>query len=270
MRIWYSVDSMNSTTAAQTYTVSEQNPEKDWFGTRRVRPSEKTELVLDVFHSVARKYDLMNDLMSGGVHRLWKDRLIRMIRPRDTWSFLDVAGGTGDIAFRLHNATNGHAPITVCDINASMLKVGEARALDRGILHNLDWVEGNAEKLPFPDNSFDVYTIAFGLRNVTHIDAALKEAHRVLKPGGRFFCLEFSHVDNPAVAKAYGMYSEKIIPKLGKMVANDSDSYQYLIESIRKFPRRANLSKRLLAAGFRGARATPLSFGMVCVHEARK
>ncbi len=262
--------SIQGSTSTAAYTLSGENPESGWFGVRRVKPAEKTGLVLDVFHSVARKYDIMNDLMSGGVHRLWKDRLIRMIRPRPEWRFLDVAGGTGDIAFRLHDATGGEAPITVCDINSSMLKVGEARALDRGILHNLDWVEGNAEKLPFPDNHFDVYTIAFGLRNVTHIDRALKEAHRVLKPGGRFFCLEFSHVDNPAINKAYGVYSEKIIPKIGKMVANDAESYQYLIESIRKFPRRAVLARRLKAAGFRAARATALSFGLVCVHEARK
>lgn len=247
-----------------------QNPEKDWFGARRVEPEQKTELVLDVFHSVARKYDIMNDVMSGGVHRLWKDRLIRMIRPREEWAYLDVAGGTGDIAFRIHNATRGKAPITVCDINASMLKVGEARALDRGILHNLDWVEGNAEKLPFADNSFDVYTIAFGLRNVTHIDNALSEAARVLKPGGRFFCLEFSHVDHPALSKAYAAYSDHIIPRMGKMVANDSDSYQYLVESIRKFPRREALCKRLRAAGFRAAKVEKLSFGLVAVHEARK
>jgi demethylmenaquinone methyltransferase/2-methoxy-6-polyprenyl-1,4-benzoquinol methylase len=252
------------------YALPGENPESQWFGTRRVRPAEKTGLVLDVFHSVARRYDLMNDLMSGGVHRLWKDRLIRMIRPRKEWKYLDVAGGTGDIAFRLHEATEGRAQVTVCDINASMLKVGEARALDRGILHNLEWVEGNAEKLPFPDHSFDVYTIAFGLRNVTRIDAALKEACRVLKPGGRFFCLEFSHVDNPALKAAYGLYSEKVIPRLGKMVANDAGSYQYLIESIRKFPRRAVLAKRLKAAGFRAARVMPLSFGLVAVHEARK
>jgi len=246
------------------------NPEGQWFGTRRVEPGQKTELVLDVFHSVARKYDLMNDLMSGGIHRLWKDRLIRMIRPRDSMKFLDVAGGTGDIAFRLHKATGGRAPITVCDINASMLQVGEARAIDRGILHNLDWVEGNAEKLPFPDNSFDVYTIAFGLRNVARIDNALKEAARVLKPGGRFFCLEFSHIDNPLLARAYDAYSEKVIPRIGKAVANDADSYQYLIESIRKFPRRGILGKRLVAAGFKGAKVTPLSFGVVAVHQAWK
>ncbi|HEY8964702.1 MAG TPA: bifunctional demethylmenaquinone methyltransferase/2-methoxy-6-polyprenyl-1,4-benzoquinol methylase UbiE [Alphaproteobacteria bacterium] len=246
------------------------NAEADWFGDRRVQPEEKTELVLDVFHSVARKYDLMNDLMSAGYHRLWKDRLIRMIQPRPNWRYLDVAGGTGDIAFRLHDATDGHAPITVCDINASMLKVGESRAIDRGILHNLDWVEGNAEKLPFPDNYFDVYTIAFGLRNVTRIDNALREACRVLKPGGRFFCLEFSHVDNPALKTAYRVYSDKVIPKIGKMVANDASSYQYLIESIRKFPRRNVLCQRLKLAGFRGARVEKLSFGLVAVHEARK
>lgn len=261
--------SIRESTATVTDFTGE-NPEKDWFGARRVDPRDKTGMVLDVFHSVARKYDLMNDLMSAGYHRLWKDRLIRMIRPRENWAYLDVAGGTGDIAFRIHEATDGRAPITVCDINASMLKVGEARALDRGIFHNLDWVEGNAEKLPFPDNSFDVYTIAFGLRNVTRIDEALKEAARVLKPGGRFFCLEFSHVDNPALSRAYNAYSERVIPKIGKMVANDADSYQYLIESIRKFPRRENLNKRLRAAGFRGSRATALSFGLVAVHEARK
>jgi demethylmenaquinone methyltransferase / 2-methoxy-6-polyprenyl-1,4-benzoquinol methylase len=246
------------------------NPEREWFGTRRVTATQKTELVLDVFHSVARKYDLMNDLMSGGAHRLWKDRLIRIIRPKQGMKFLDVAGGTGDIAFRIHKATQGRAPITVCDINASMLKVGEARALDRGILHNLDWVEGNAEKLPFADASFDVYTIAFGLRNVAHIDTALKEAYRVLKTGGRFFCLEFSHVDNPLLAKIYDAYSEKVIPKIGKAVAQDADSYQYLIESIRKFPRRNNLGKRLIAAGFKGARVTTLSFGIVAIHMAQK
>jgi len=259
--------------AKQNASIAENdnlNAEADWFGARRVAPEQKTELVLDVFHSVARKYDLMNDLMSGGVHRLWKDRLIRMIRPRKEWTYLDVAGGTGDIAFRLYDATDGKAPITVYDINASMLKVGEARALDRGILHNMDWVEGNAEKLPFPDNSFDVYTIAFGLRNVTRIDNALKEAARVLKPGGRFFCLEFSHVDHPALGRAYAAYSDKIIPRIGKMVAGDAESYQYLIESIRKFPRRNALCQRLKAAGFRGARVDKLSFGLVAVHEARK
>lgn len=246
------------------------NPEGEWFGRRRVNHAEKTDLVLDVFHSVARKYDLMNDLMSAGTHRLWKDRLIRMIRPRAGMKFLDVAGGTGDIAFRLHKACGGKSSVTVCDINASMLKVGEARAIDRGILHNLDWVEGNAETLPFPDNSFDVYTIAFGLRNVARIDTALKEAYRVLKPGGRFFCLEFSHVDNPLLSKVYDAYSDRLIPKIGKAVTGDEDSYQYLVESIRKFPRRGNLAKRLVAAGFKGARVTPLSFGVVAVHMAWK
>lgn len=249
---------------------AEQNPEKDWFGTKQVSPEKKTELVLDVFHSVARKYDIMNDVMSGGVHRLWKDRLIRMIRPKTHMKFLDVAGGTGDIAFRIHAATGGKAPITVCDINASMLAVGEARALDKGILHNLEWVEGNAEKLPFKDNSFDVYTIAFGLRNVTHIDNALAEAVRVLKPGGQFYCLEFSHVDNPLLGRAYAAYSDRVIPKMGGLVANDSESYQYLVESIRKFPRREALCQRMRAAGFSVANAQKLSFGLVAVHEGRK
>lgn len=243
-----------------------QNPEKDWFGTKRVNPQEKTELVLGVFHSVARKYDIMNDVMSGGVHRLWKDRLIRMIRPKKNWAYLDVAGGTGDIAFRIHKATDGQAPITVCDINASMLEVGQDRALDRGLIQNLNWVEGNAEKLPFADNSFDIYTIAFGLRNVTHIDNALAEAARVLKPGGKFYCLEFSHVDNPHLGKLYDVYSDHLIPKMGQLVAGDADSYQYLVESIRAFPRRDELCQRMLAAGFRTAKVESLSFGICAVH----
>jgi demethylmenaquinone methyltransferase/2-methoxy-6-polyprenyl-1,4-benzoquinol methylase len=247
-----------------------KNPESHWFGRKSVSPQEKTRMVLDVFDSVASRYDLMNDLMSGGVHRLWKDRLIRQIRPRPGQEFLDVAGGTGDIAFRLYKETNGQSPITVCDINASMLEVGKSRAIDRGILEGMEWVVGNASSLPFEDNSFDVYTISFGLRNVTHIDDALREAFRVLKPGGRFFCLEFSHVPDPQLAKLYDLYSFSVIPQIGKMVANDRDSYQYLVESIRAFPDQETLAQRLRNAGFASAKYDNLTFGVAAIHEAWK
>lgn len=243
------------------------NPEKEWFGNEKVSPTQKTSKVLGVFDSVASRYDVMNDLMSGGMHRLWKDRLIRMIRPKKGEHILDVAGGTGDIAFRLRNATDLNSPITVCDINQEMLNEGKARAINTGYFENFDWVRGNAESLPLPDNTYDIYTIAFGLRNVTHIDKALKDAVRVLKPGGRFYCLEFSHVNDPFLAKLYNAYSDKVIPKIGEVVAKDRDSYQYLIESIRKFPKPENLQKRMLDAGFTKAKYKRMSLGIVCVHE---
>lgn len=243
------------------------NPEKTWFGETNVSPEEKTEKVLGVFHNVAKKYDIMNDFMSGGLHRLWKDRLIRMIRPRKNLAYLDVAGGTGDIAFRIRKATSKNTSITVSDINESMLAVGRDRATDRGYIEGFEWVTGNAESLPFPDNSFDVYTIAFGLRNVTHIDKALKDAVRLLKPGGRFFCLEFSHVNDPILAKMYDAYSYNVIPKIGSMVADDADSYQYLVESIRKFPKPKALEQRMKDAGFKRTKSTPMTFGVVCIHE---
>ena len=169
-----------------------KNPESTQFGEQTVTPDEKTDLVHGVFDSVAKNYDIMNDLMSGGLHRVWKDRFVRMIRPRPNHKVLDVAGGTGDIAFRFRKKMGPKADITICDLTRGMLEVGRDRALDRGWIESFEWVTGNAEKLPFPDNHFDIYTIAFGLRNVTHIDKALKEAHRILKPGGRFFCLEIS------------------------------------------------------------------------------
>ena len=246
------------------------NPEKEWFGHKKVSAEEKTRLVRDVFDSVADKYDLMNDLMSGGVHRLWKDRFVRMIRPRPEWRYLDVAGGTGDIAFRIKKAANPAAPITIFDLNAEMLEVGRNRAIDRGWIDGFEWVTGNAENLPFPDNSFDVYTIAFGLRNVTRIDTALAEAHRVLKPGGRFFCLEFSRVEEPFLAKIYDAWSFRAIPRIGQVVAKDRKSYQYLIESIRKFPKQAELTRRMERAGLGNSRFTNLSFGTVAVHQGWK
>jgi len=247
-----------------------QNPESQWFGEKPVDPDEKTNLVVDVFDSVASRYDLMNDLMSGGLHRIWKDSFVRRIRPRPGMRFLDVAGGTGDIAFRLRQRAGKSADITVCDLNPNMLSVGRDRAIDRGWMDDFEWVTGNAESLPFPDNSFDVYTIAFGLRNVTRIDTALSEAQRVLKPGGRFFCLEFSHVENPLLAKAYDAYSYGVIPHIGQMVAKDRDSYQYLVESIRKMPTQRDLTRRLKEAGFDSASYSNLSAGIVAIHKALK
>ncbi|MCB9991234.1 MAG: bifunctional demethylmenaquinone methyltransferase/2-methoxy-6-polyprenyl-1,4-benzoquinol methylase UbiE [Rhodospirillales bacterium] len=247
-----------------------QNPESKWFGEREVEADEKTRLVRGVFDSVAPKYDLMNDLMSGGIHRLWKDRLIRMIRPKPQDHHLDVAGGTGDIAFRIRKEAGPYAGITICDLDENMLNVGRDRAINRGWLDDFNWVTGNAEALPVASESVDVYTIAFGLRNVTRIDDALNEAYRVLKPGGRFFCLEFSHVDEPFLARVYDGYSYTVIPRIGQMVAQDRDSYQYLVESIRKFPTQKQLAQRMKAAGFDYARFTNLSFGIAAIHQGFK
>ena len=246
------------------------NPEGEWFGTKRVKADDKAGLVRDVFDSVADNYDIMNDVMSGGVHRLWKDRLIRMIRPKPGLNYLDVAGGTGDIAFRIRKAAGPTAKITICDINTEMLRVGRDRALNKGWVNDFEWVTGNAECLPVPDNSVDVYTIAFGLRNVTRIDNALADAYRVLKPGGRFFCLEFNRVEDPFLGPLYDRYSEMLIPRMGQLIAKDRNSYQYLIESIRKFPPQRELAKRMAAAGFATAKFTNLSFGIAAIHQGLK
>ena len=243
------------------------NPEREWFGDRKVSAEEKTRLVRGVFDSVADKYDLMNDLMSGGVHRIWKDRLIRLIRPRTGLHYLDVAGGTGDIAFRIKKAAGPDARITICDLDQNMVSVGRDRAVNRGWLGGFEWTVGNAEALPLPDSCIDVYTIAFGLRNVTHIDTALKEAVRVLRPGGRFYCLEFSRVEEPFLAKVYEKFSDNVIPRLGAMVAKDRDSYAYLVESIRKFPPQRGLAARMKTAGFEGIKFTNLSFGIAAIHQ---
>ena len=259
--------------AARNHTESapdRKNPESAWFGTQAVKPEEKASLVRGVFDSVADNYDIMNDVMSGGIHRLWKDRLIRMIRPRPGLKYLDVAGGTGDIAFRIRNKGGPTSEITVCDINTEMLRVGRDRALNKGWVDDFDWVTGDAEKLPVPDNSVDVYTIAFGLRNVTRIDNALADAYRVLKPGGRFFCLEFSHVEDPLLGPLYDRYSEMLIPRMGQLIAKDRDSYQYLIESIRKFPPQRELVRRMAHAGFSQVKFTNLSFGIAAIHQGFK
>ncbi|HLG86043.1 MAG TPA: class I SAM-dependent methyltransferase [Alphaproteobacteria bacterium] len=244
------------------------SPESNWFGSRPVAASEKTRLVRGVFDRVAGRYDLMNDLMSGGIHRRWKAIYVADLAPRSDEALLDVAAGTGDIATGWHKAGGG--PAVLCDINATMLNEGRDRALDRGLLSGLDWVAGNAESLPFPDCSFDVYSIAFGLRNVTHIDAALAEARRVLKPGGRFFCLEFSRVAMPPLRRLYELYSDSIIPTLGAVVAGDRESYVYLVESIRRFPDQQALIERMRLAGLEFARYRNLSAGIAAIHRARR
>lgn len=242
-------------------------PESRWFGFREVDPAEKTPLVRGVFDSVATRYDLMNDLLSGGVHRLWKDSFVDLVRPRDGETLLDVAGGTGDIAFRLAARAPG-ARVLVCDLTEAMVRVGRDRGLDRGLLHGLDWTVGNAEALPFPDASIDAYTIAFGLRNVTSIDAGLAEARRVLKPGGRFFCLEFSHVSQPLLKQLYDGVSFQVLPRLGELVAGDRASYQYLVESIRRFPDQAALCQRITAAGLSRPKVRNLTGGIAAIHSA--
>lgn len=236
------------------------------FGYQDVAPEEKTRRVGDVFASVASRYDLMNDAMSGGMHRLWKDRFVRRVKPRKGEQILDMAGGTGDIAFRM--APSG-ASITVADINPSMLEVGMGRAQERGI-DGLVWTEANAETLQFPDRFFDAYTIAFGIRNVTDIPKALREAHRVLRRGGRFYCLEFSTVVWPGFAEVYDAYSHKLVPKLGKLLANDEDSYRYLIESIRRFPDMPTFERMIGEAGFVQTRVEPLVGGLVAIHSGWK
>jgi demethylmenaquinone methyltransferase/2-methoxy-6-polyprenyl-1,4-benzoquinol methylase len=236
------------------------------FGYREVDATEKAGMVGQVFSSVARNYDLMNDAMSGGMHRLWKDQFVRRIKPRPGEAFLDMAGGTGDIAFRMH-AKGAH--VTVSDINPDMLAVGMQRAEKRG-LTGLSWSEQNAEILSFEDRTFDGYTIAFGIRNVTHIDKALKEAHRALKYGGRFFCLEFSTTTWPGFGEVYDSYSHRLVPKIGKLLAKDEDSYRYLIESIRRFPPMEKFAGMIRDAGFAQVKVEPILGGLVAIHSGWK
>src|SRR6478672_9469238 len=236
------------------------------FGDQLVSPEEKTRRVGEVFSSVARRYDLMNDLMSGGMHRLWKDRFVSRVKPRPGEEILDMAGGTGDVAFRM--ARRG-ALVTVADINADMLEVGKQRAGSRG-LTGLAWKVENAEKLSFADASFDAYTIVFGIRNVTDIPGALREAHRVLKRGGRFYCMEFSSSDWPGFSRLYDSWASNVIPRIGKVVTKDEESYRYLVESIRLFPR-PNAFKAMVAdAGFVRAVAEPMLGGLVTIHSGWK
>jgi len=246
--------------------TSETGPDETWFGDRRVGATEKASLVRGVFDSVATRYDLMNDLMSGGVHRLWKRTMIDRLAPGPGETILDVAGGTGDIAFRIHTRTKGGARVLVCDLTPAMLTVGRDRAIDRGILTGIDWVAGDAEALPFADRSADACTIAFGLRNVTHPDRALAEMNRILKPGGRFLCLEFSHVVLPGLRELYDGYSRAALPALGAVVARDRGSYEYLVESIRRFPDQPALADMMRTAGFDLVSWRNLSGGISALH----
>jgi len=236
------------------------------FGDELVSPEEKTRRVGAVFSSVARRYDLMNDLMSAGMHRLWKDRFVDRVKPRAGEDILDMAGGTGDVAFRM---VRRGARVTVADINGDMLQVGRQRAERRG-LDGLSWEVENAEQLSFGSARFDAYTIVFGIRNVTDIPAALREAHRVLKRGGRFYCMEFSSSDWPGFSDLYDAYASKVIPKVGKIVTDDEESYRYLVESIRRFPRPHEFRAMIADAGFVRTKAEPMLGGLVTIHSGWK
>ncbi|KDP40412.1 hypothetical protein JCGZ_03762 [Jatropha curcas] len=258
------------------------------FGFKEVREEEKSQMVSNVFSNVASNYDLMNDLMSGGLHRLWKDRLVCKLNPFPGMKHLDVAGGTGDVAFRILETVNSikyralqdplndnlqeETQIYVCDINPNMLNVGKKRAIERGLGEDksLVWVEGDAEALSFEDCSMDGYTIAFGIRNVTHIEKVLAEAYRVLKRGGRFLCLELSHVEVPIFKDLYDYYSFSIIPAVGELVAGDRESYQYLVESIRRFPNQEKFASMIADAGFQKVEYENLVGGVVAIHSGLK
>ncbi len=236
------------------------------FGFRRVAADEKPHLVRRVFEAVSQRYDLMNDLMSGGIHRLWKAALIEKLAPRPGQVLADLAGGTGDIALRFVAAAPGSRAI-VCDLSPAMVETGRNRAIDKGVLGTILWLVGDAEDLPLASMSADACTIAFGLRNVTHIERALAEARRVLKPGGRFVCLEFSRVVLPLLHQAYDLYSFAVLPLMGQIVTGDRDAYQYLVESIRRFPPQEELAARLRAAGFEQVGFRNLSGGIAALHS---
>lgn len=243
------------------------------FGYRDVAEDEKSRLVGRVFTNVARRYDVMNDLMSMGIHRLWKQAMIDWLSPTPDMQLIDVAGGTGDISFRFLErlgAKAHNARATVCDINHDMLSVGRERALEQGHAARTDFLCADGERLPFPDAGFDAYTIAFGIRNFTHIDKALAEAYRVLKPGGRFLCLEFSKVDNALLSTLYDAWSFNVIPAIGQAVTNDRASYQYLVESIRRFPPQPKFAEMIGAAGFAQVKWRDLSAGIAAMHSGWK
>ncbi len=244
------------------------------FGFRKISEDEKQPLVNDVFHKVAERYDVMNDLMSGGMHRLWKSALVNSLAPPkkagSNWCSLDVAGGTGDVAFGIVEASNRTVKTTVLDINGSMLKVGEQRAEKLGLSDYVDFVEADAQKLPFEAGTFDAYTIATGIRNVPHIDQALSEAFRVLKRGGRFLCLEFSEVEMPILDKLYDEWSMKVMPTMGKIVTGDGEPYQYLVESICKFPSQPRFADMIRSAGFSRVDWTNYTGGIATIHSGWK
>ena len=254
--------------------ASRQNTrDETHFGEQTVPLADKQSMVDGVFHSVARRYDLMNDLMSGGLHRTWKDALVTAVNPSRSekeFAVLDLAGGTGDVAFRVVEAGGPGTRVTVCDINAEMLAVGRERAARRGHDNAVTFEQGNAEQLPYPDRSFECVTIAFGIRNVPRIERALSEAHRVLRIGGRFLCLEFSSVDVPGIDRLYELYSFQVIPRIGQALTGDREAYQYLVESIRKFPKPPVFAKMIEAAGFRRVSFTPMTAGVVALHSGWK
>ena len=239
------------------------------FGFQTVPEADKAGMVHGVFARVASKYDIMNDVMSGGVHRLWKDAMMDWLAPRPGQTLLDVAGGTGDVAFRFLRRAAG-AVATICDLTEPMLVEGRARAEAAQLAERLNWVVGDAMALPFADRSFDVYTISFGIRNVTRIEDALREAYRVLKPGGRLMVLEFSQVPNPGLQWAYDRYSFNVIPVMGQIITGDRESYQYLVESIRKFPAQETFAGMIRDAGFGQVRWRNLTMGVVCLHSGWK
>lgn len=243
------------------------------FGFKTVGADEKQGMVDEVFHSVANKYDVMNDVMSAGMHRIWKDAMVTSAAPprnERSWKSLDVAGGTGDIAFRIAKRGGANVHTTVFDINSSMLEVGEARAVENGLNHKLSFVEGNAESLPFDDNSFDAYTIAFGIRNVPKMETAISEAYRVLKHGGKFLCLEFSEVEVPMLDRFYDLWSMQAIPRIGQMITGDADSYRYLVESIAKFPNQEAFANAIRGQGFDQVTWRNFTGGVVALHTGWK
>jgi len=240
------------------------------FGYKEVPRDEKVKHVADVFHSVAAKYDVMNDLMSGGVHRIWKKLTIEQSGARAGMKILDIAGGTGDLTLRFSRIVGREGQVTLADINDSMLKVGRDKLTDKGAVSNIDFVQANAECLPFPDNHFDIITIAFGLRNVTDKDAALRSMQRVLKPGGKLMVLEFSKTDNPLLSSIYDFYSFNILPKLGQVIAGDGDSYQYLAESIRMHPDQETLKSMMQNADLVNCKYQNMTGGVVALHTGIK
>lgn len=250
--------------------ADQHNNDTTHFGYENVRTEDKVKRVADVFHSVAGKYDLMNDLMSGGVHRLWKRITIEQSGVRAGYAVLDIAGGTGDLTMRFSRLVGPTGKVVLADINDSMLKVGRDKLLDKGVTGNVEFVQANAECLPFPDNTFDVITIAFGLRNVTDKDAALRSMARVLKPGGKLMVLEFSKTDNPLLTKAYDFYSFNILPQMGSMIAGDADSYRYLAESIRMHPDQETLKGMMQEAGLTNCKYQNMTGGIVALHTGIK